>query len=750
MSEDRPTTSAKKEGGRGGRGRGRGGRGRGGSSSGGGRGRGHQSQHKNNQQRQTQQNQKQRGGRGRGGGRSEQKQKQRPRSLSNHDKSHEYYLAKKSIEGPYAHLFCSQRHGFALSRTLARLQIEEQEKNSSNGANAMLKLINPNLRKDADDRITSAQLEMWWDTVKVVRCHAPMDEKDSSSFERCPICLDEDMTTPYIAPCGHSFCLPCVLGYLNAVATDLNAESESLHKNKQSSRGSGIVGNSGCSDVLPSATITCVRARCPMCSSGSSTVLNAGEPILTYKDLRPLVFVPVISVKAPLGERRATATKMKFVKLHRNKGCSAPYLPLESHRVRGSHSMQLFPDLPDGDDDPEESIYARQYFVGLTEMSSLLEREISDLNAYRKQPVCQLDPREEFNVSMALEAVAASQRRWIGSGAVEGFVSVESASKYEHQQHIKPVFVQVANSAEAREESQEVEADGKSKSKKSSLLRSGTSYLERHESSHSPRNENDDFLYYQSCDGQLCFLSGLDVACLMHEFSLYNEDGTDSHDRSKMPLPDEIFATVIASEDEVLTYSLLKRKRFLSHYPLNTTVSFVELDWHSGGEGGNKPLLSQRTLSKFRDEMHHRKSERIRLVKKEDKADRAARKKSEKMDRQRRIELFGNLDSFDRQTIDPDDEFFQAVAVSSDEVDANATPSFSFNQVCLEGGVFPELSTMSSSPPKQSSSWGRNNHQSPHPKITNFPSLSESMSLDKKSKNKSTPDTDKVNRWGVN
>ncbi|KAL7454603.1 hypothetical protein ACHAWC_006216 [Mediolabrus comicus] len=706
MSDDRPTTSAKRECGRGGRGRGRG---RGGSSSGGGRGRGHQSQQKTNQQRQTQQNQKQRGGRGRGGGRSEQKQKQRPRSLSNHyDKSHEYYLAKKSIEGPYAHLFCSQRHGFALSRTLARLQIEEQDKNSSNGENAMLKLINPNLRKDADDRITSAQLEMWWDTVKVVRCHAPMDEKDSSSFERCPICLDEDMTTPYIAPCGHSFCLPCVLGYLNAVATDLNAESERLHKNKQSSRGSGIVGNSGCSDVLPSATITCVRARCPMCSSGSSTVLNAGEPILTYKDLRPLVFVPVISVKASLGERRATATKMKFVKLHRNKGCAAPYLPLESHRVRGSHSMQLFPDLPDGDDDPEESVYARQYFVGLTEMSSLLEREISDLNAYRKQP-------------------------------------------YEHQQHIKPLFVQVAKSAETQEESQEVEADGKSKSKKSSLLGSGTSYLQRHESSHSPRNENDDFLYYQSCDGQLCFLSGLDVACLMHEFSLYNEDGTDSHDRSKMPLPDEIFATVIASEDEVLTYSLLKRKRFLSHYPLNTTVSFVELDWHSGGEGGNKPLLSQRTLSKFRDEMHHRKSERIRLVKKEDKADRAARKKSEKMDRQRRIELFGNLDSFDRQTIDPDDEFFQAVAVSSDEVDANATPSFSFNQVCLEGGVFPELSTMSSSPPKQSSSWGRNNHQSPHsPKITNFPSLSESMSLDKKSKNKSTPHADKVNRWGVN
>ena len=703
----KPPSSAGGRGGRSGR-SGRSSRGGRGSSDG---GRGHH-------QRNTQQQKQQQGGR-RGRGRD---QKQRPRSLSNQDKSHEYYLAKKSIEGPYAHLYCSQFHGFALSRTILRHQIEEQDSH--------LKLLHPYSHKEADEQKHRRIDESWWEAVKVVRCYAPMNESDatnnSSSFERCPICLDEDMTAPYIAPCGHSFCLPCVLGYLNAVATDLNAESERLHKNKQNSKGSGVVGNTGCS-VPSSVTVTCVRARCPMCSSGSSMVLNAGEAMITYKDLRPLVFVPVVSVK--------TRTKMKFVKLHRNNGCSAPYLPLEGHRVRRSHSMQQkFPDLPDGDDDPEEALFARQYFLGLEEFSSLLQRQISELDNYHNQ---YRDPREDWNVAMALEAVQASQRRWLDSGAVEGFISVEMSSKLEQQQYLQNSrFVQSVNIAEKDKHESQLERDSKSKSKKSSLLYPGTSYLQRRDPSDFSRTETtDECAYYQSHDGQLCFLSGVDVACLLNEFSLQNtlEDGATNYDRSKMPLPDEVFATVLATEDEVLTHSLMKRKPFLSHYPLSSTVTFVELDWHSGGGDGNKPLLSQRTMKKFREELHHRKADIIRLSKKEEKADRIARTKAEKIDRQRRIELY-SFDDFERQTIDPDDEFFRAVVSAGEtEEDANAS-HHSYNQVCSENGV-----------------WGRNSQQSPKSPKDNFPSLSDSMSLDKKSvKSTSSVARSGSNRWGVN
>lgn len=731
MSEGRgsqPGKAKNASGGRG-RGRGRGGRGGRGRSSGSGGGRG---DHQQSQQH----------GRGRGRG----SQTQRPRSLSNQDKIREQDRARKAVEGPYTHLYCSQFHGFALSRTILRHQTEEQKKNSNESG--LQKLFQPYSHKESEDQKHRVD-ETWWEAVKLVRCHAPMNESennDSSSFERCPICLDEDMTAPYIAPCGHSFCLPCVLGYLNAVAKDLNAEAERLHKSKQTQR-PVVVGNTGC---VPSASVTCVRARCPMCSSGSSMELKAGEAMITYKDLRPLVFVPVMKVK--------TQQQMNFVKLHRCKGCSSPYLPLEGHRLRGSRStQQQLPDLPDGDDDPEEATYARQYFVGLAEFSSLLQRQIRELNDYRNQPVCKLDPREEWNVSMALEAVQASQRRWLDNGVVEGFISVEMASKLEQQQFLQKNcrFVQSCASAEKHKNESQVETDDKSNSKKSSLLHHGTSYLHRCEPSASSCKDTDEYVHYQSCDGQLCFISGVDVACLMNEFSLHNafEDGATKGDRSKMPLPDEVLAKVLVAEDEVLTHSLMKRKPFLSHYPLGCTVTFVELDWYSGGEGNNKPLLSQRTLKKFRDELHHRKTERIRMAKKEEKADKIARAKAEKMDRQRRIDLYGtdSMGGFERQTIDPDDEFFR-VAVSTGETEegATTTPSFSFNQVCAENGVFPSLSSaLASSPPKALSSWGRNNHQPPKSPLDNFPSLSESISLNKKSV-KSTSSAAEVSRWGVN
>ena len=733
MSEGRGSQQgrAKNASGRGrGRGGGRGGRGKN-SGSGGGRG----------QQNHTKQKQHHGGGRGRG-----RDQKQRPRSLSNQDKIREQDRARKAVEGPYAHLYCSQKHGFALSRTILRHQIEEQKNNSNESG--LQKLFCPYSHKDSDNQKYRVD-ETWWEAVKLVRCHAPMNESDgnndSSSFERCPICLDEDMTVPYIAPCGHSFCLPCVLGYLNAVAKELNAESERLHKSKQTQR-SGVVGNTGC---VPSVTVTCVRARCPMCSSGSSIELNAGDAMITYKDLRPLVFIPVMKVN--------TDCNMKFVKLHRSKGCSSSYLPLEGHRVRGSRStQQQLPDLPDGDDDPEEVTYARQYFVGLEEYSSLLQRQIRELNDYRDQPVCKMDPREEWNVSMALEAVQASQRRWLDNGVVEGFISVEMSSKLEQQQHLTNCrFVQSIAATEKQHNESQVETDGKTNNKKSSLLHHGSTYLHRCEPSASSGIETDEYAYYQSCDGQLCFISGFDVACLLNEFSLHNpfQDGTIKGDRSKMPLPDEVLARVVAAEDEVLTHSLMKRKPFLSHYPLGCTVTFVELDWYSGGEGNNKPLLSQRTLKKFRDELHHRKTERIRMAKKEEKADKIARAKAEKIERQNRIDLYGanSMGSFERQTIDPDDEFFRvAMSAGETEEDVNTTPTFSFNQVCVENGVFPSLSSaLASSPPKAQSSWGRNTHQSPKSPTTNFPSLSESISLTKKNV-KSTSSAAEVRRWGAN
>ena len=216
---------------------------------------------------------------------------------------------------------------------------------------------------------------------------------------------------------------------------------------------------------------------------------------------------------------------MRFVKLHRVAGCPAPYLPVEGGKSSRETSQSTF-DLPDGDDDKEECIYSRQYFVGTSEYDSLLER--------------------------------------------------------------------------------------------------GTAYLDK---------QLDECLYYQSCDGQLCYLSGINMACLLEEFSLHRNEHNESHSRSALPLPDVVEGVVIQREEAFCIAPPIRWE---------TEITSVEIDWYSGGQDGHKPMLTKATLNKFKSEIQRRKTDRQHASKGEDKADKAAEMKLEKRDRRRRIETFGS------------------------------------------------------------------------------------------------------------
>lgn len=486
-------------------------------------------------------------------------QRQKSRSYSHHDNDY-----KRAIEGPYAHLFCSERHGFALSRVL--YPTEETTLFSC-------------FKDGTSPKITSSQLEKWWECVKLVRCHVPYDETSpmQSILDRCPICLDEEMIAPHISPCGHTYCLPCVLGYLNSVAKELNTESDRICKSKQKSANEkALVGNA----TKASVAVTTVRARCPMCSSGSSAELNVGDAMITYKDLRPVVFAPVLVLKAKAlsfgkQQNQCSGTKMRFVKLHRVMDSLSPYLPVHGRRVFGGvvartekSPILLPPDLPDGDDDSEECVYSRQYFVGCNEYGTALQRCLDDLNKYSQDSAyCQVDTREKWNVSMAIEAVQASLRRWIGSGGDGGFLSMEYEAKTN--------FVRGTTLAGAAS----TKIDGTTAERESvqhdncALLPPGTIYLDR---------ELNESLYFQACDGQLCFLSGINMACLLEEFSLHqNEHQNDMPDQSRraMPLPDSIEGTVLEIESIIVTPELARRKHFLSHLPLGSSVRYALLGY---------------------------------------------------------------------------------------------------------------------------------------------------------------------------
>lgn len=151
-------------------------------------------------------------------------------------------------------------------------------------------------------------------------------------------------------------------------------------------------------------------------------------------------------------------------------------------------------------------------------------------------------------------------------------------------------------------------------------------------------------------------------------------------------------------------------------------------------------MLTKTTLNKFHDEIQRRKSDRQRASKLEKENDRTARIKLEKEERMRRIKAFGaaHVDGIPQQTIDPDDDFFKAPSPSMEE--ELPTGAFRFNQVCAEGGAFPELASNSlgarvstgptSSQSPSSPSWGGSSNRHLHQShatskshIEAFPSL---------------------------
>jgi len=283
----------------------------------------------------------------------------------------------------------------------------------------------------------------------------------------------------------------------------------------------------------------------------------------------------------------------------------------------------------------------------------------------------------------------------------------------------------------------------------------------------SPRRK---FVYYQAADGQPFYLSGINVACLMHEFSLHKVDEIQDDNlndrissidrpRNTLPLPDEIEATVLEIDHALVSHEMIKRKHFLSHVSIGSSVAFVEVDLYSGGDNMNRPMLTHPTLSKFKGELQRRKSERQRAANLARKQDIIARTRAEKEEQRRRRELLGSRYSSEGadtvQTVDPDDDFFQATTHDESEAAAPSSPTFKFNEVCASGGVFPALETAAYFPPLQSTSempqspshkpnattWGSRKSETPTSKkaeqtaVNNFPSLSE-LTLSTKSDNK--------------
>jgi hypothetical protein len=146
------------------------------------------------------------------------------------------------------------------------------------------------------------------------------------------------------------------------------------------------------------------------------------------------------------------------------------------------------------------------------------------------------------------------------------------------------------------------------------------------------------FQLYQAADGQLVFLNGFNMTCLLSDFSRSRPDQSDA---MPYPLPDSIEGRILEVERKNLTPELRKRLPFLSHLPLLADIVFVELDLNH--------ILTDQTKQKFKADLDKRRKRRQSKVKAEKRADRVAQKEETERINERRARS---------QLIDPDDNFF--------------------------------------------------------------------------------------------
>lgn len=525
-----------------------------------------------------------------------------------------------------------------------------------------------------------------WDRVRVVKYLALPNQEGQG--ETCPICLD-NFTCARITKCGHCYCLPCLLRHLHtSTATNPN-----------------------------------VAVKCPCC----------GLPV-HLDDIRPVQIESVQPTKAQ--------TSLRLVKLHRVKECYAPYLPRQDQSKHCSSHMAPIMTDPD-------AAYSRFNYVDPPTFHALLSTNEKDLTDYSRE--VQSDGIELFFAQMALERVrnelAQALRELEDEEARAEQYALPTSGMYQpipESLFCKPLDEQKTDfqmDSQASESSQRFRgesigsesdsstrlgrphrvgsidsADSTTRSKRERRLPNlqASAYL-----------EDGSYQFYQSEDGQLCFLSKFNMNCLTTEFSTSKPDdptppgATSLQLRKLRSLPDYVEGRVVEIESVHLTQELRKRMPFLAHLPVHTDVLFVELDLSR--------ILSDETKAKMKGEFEKRRRRRKSKKEAEKRADKASKLKEE----ERINELKARM-----QRIDPNDAFFFAPdptpplsedfgpSISTNDTAApNNPPTLSFSSViatpssmAMTEEAFPSLGVPAPTNDTEAQpTWGRGWHASNAP-----------------------------------
>mmetsp|Transcript_9441 Transcript_9441/g.22273 ORF Transcript_9441/g.22273 Transcript_9441/m.22273 type:complete len:526 (-) Transcript_9441:436-2013(-) len=414
-----------------------------------------------------------------------------------------------------------------------------------------------------------------WESVRIVKQMLALSGSKVDEKPSCPICLSE-FVSARITKCGHVFCLSCLLHH--------------VHANAHTSH----------------------HVKCPCCA----------VPI-HLEDLRPVMLESVVAPE--------TQQSITLVKLHREKTCSAPYIPIPGYS-KHSHPSCV-PCMGDADQK-----FSRFNYVDLSVYLSLLYQNRTEVEEEVKTlPQNCLD---RVFVQMALEMVLKDIQTAESEAPTEETFQqdmVKPTSGFYQQLLPDPLLAStqrcssIGSEKDASESGEAQSPGGKPKKSKSERY-AGSLYMD----------EASTLEYYQSEDGQLVFLNGFNMNCLLADFRRGRPENPE--EELRYPLPDKIKGRILEMDRKNMTPELQKRLPFLSHLPLYVDFIFVELDLNH--------ILTEQAKQKFKNEFAKRRKRRQSKVKAEKKADKA--KEREEMERinERRSRL---------QIIDPGDDFFSTI-----------------------------------------------------------------------------------------
>lgn len=476
-----------------------------------------------------------------------------------------------------------------------------------------------------------------WEVVRIVKCLIPATGEDSS-LTQCSICLDE-FVAPRITKCGHLFCYSCILRH--------------LHSSKKS-------------DECKNAII----AQCPCCYHWTS-----------QDDLRPVEFV---TVQPPLTMPDVPSV-MEFRKLYRCRTAVAPFVPACTDDSIDESSTGLvtvqrresIDDLPLSTD--RDACFSRYNYVNTKSYHDHLNHDLLSLEC-KLENINQMyasisgsnkdyGANDKYYVSMALQAVSFELASALTEAEQEEKLQVSISHLHQKSEvKVRPYsWTHNIESDMLLDEKCESHCISKAKNKKTFVP--GSMYM------------NDDSVqFYQSTDGQLCFLSGFNLNCLSYEFSskdpifeahnkaektptMSDSSGILSSVNLKPPFPDIVKGRVIDVECLHLTPDVRRRMSCFSHLPLYTYITMVELDMND--------YLSDATKTHFRKDMERRKQKRQARKEAEKKLEREAKQKEQE-----------RIDQLKKgiQRVDPNDPFFHATPLSCDTLSANKFDPSDFEQ----------------------------------------------------------------------